>query len=68
MATRETQLITVGMLKQALEGIPDHHELDFSGLEFYRVKQRGPELHQVEFNEQVYRDKETGLVVVENLE
>lgn len=68
MTTRPTQLITVGMLKQALEGIPDNHELDFSGLEFYRLKRRGPELIQVEFNEMVYRDKETGLVVVENLE
>ena len=64
---RTPQLITVGMLKQALEGIPDDHELDFSGLEFYRVKRRGPELLQIEFNELVYRDKETGLVVVENL-
>lgn len=68
MPTRNPQLITVGMLKQALEGIPDHHELDFSGLEFYRVKQRAPELLQIEFNELVYRDRETGLVVVENLE
>lgn len=62
------ELITVGMLKQMLEGYPDNHELDFSGLAFYRLKQRGPELIQVEFNEMVYRDKETGLVVVENLE
>jgi hypothetical protein len=55
------------MLKQMLEIYPDDYELDFSGLEFYRLKQRGPELLQVEFNELVYRDG-TGRVVVENLE
>lgn len=67
MTQRTPTLITVGMLKQMLEIYPDDYELDFSGLEFYRLKQRGPELLQVEFNELVYRDG-TGRVVVENLE
>lgn len=59
--------ITVGMLRDALAMYPDDHELSFSGLEFYRVKQRGPDLVQIEFNEHVHRD-ETGRVVVINPE
>lgn len=67
MTSRTHRTITVGMLRDQLKIYPDNYELDFSGLEFYRLKQRGPELVQVEFNEQVYRDK-SGRVVVENLE
>ncbi|WP_321346428.1 hypothetical protein [Halopseudomonas oceani] len=62
------ELITVGMLKDYLNGYADDMELDFSGLAFYRLKQRSPTLVQVEFNELVYRDKQTGRVVVENHE
>jgi len=68
MAQNPSELITVGMLKDLLNGYPDTMELDFSGLDFYRLKQRSPTLVQVEFNQQVYRDKQTGRVVVENLE
>ena len=53
--------------REHLAVYPDHYEVDFSGPEFYRLKQRGPELVQVEFSEQVYRDK-TGRVVVESPE
>ena len=68
MARTPSDLITVGILKDLLNGYSDDMELDFSGLDFYRLKQRSPTLVQVEFNQQVYRDKETGRVVVENLE
>lgn len=68
MPPEPPDLITIGMLRQQLALYPDNYELDFSGLGFYRLKQRGPELIQVEFNEMVYRDKKTGHVVVENLE
>ena len=58
--------ITVGDLKAALEAYPDNYNLDFSGLTFYRLKQRGEKHVQVEFNQQVYLNDE-GLVIVENL-
>lgn len=67
MTARTPRTITVGILREHLAIYPDDYELDFSGLEFYRLKQRGPELVQVEFSEQVYRDR-SGRVVVENLE
>lgn len=63
----EVPRITVGQLRQALEGAPDDWTLDFSGLAFYRVKQRGPAHVQIEFNQSVYLSHE-GLVVVENHE
>jgi hypothetical protein len=37
-------------------------------LDFYRVKRRGENLVQIEFNQQVWRDRETGRVYIENLE
>lgn len=67
MKTRTPDRITVGMLREQLGHYSDDMEVDFSGLEFYRLKRRSDELLQVEFNELVYRDKETGHVVVENL-
>ncbi|WP_444905435.1 hypothetical protein ACJJIQ_09625 [Microbulbifer sp. ANSA003] len=60
--------ITIGELKEMLEVWPDDTELNFSGLDFYRLKQRGPKLIQVEFNQLVYKDKGIGKVIVENLE
>lgn len=68
MPPKTFKVINVRLLKDLLEGYPDHYEIDFSGLEFNRLKQRGPELVQVEFMEQVFRDRKTGLVVVQNLE
>ncbi len=58
--------ITVGEFKEMLSNYPDNMLLDFSTLDFYRLKQRSPTLVQVEFNQQVYRDKSNN-VVVENL-
>jgi hypothetical protein len=42
--------------RRALEQVPDDAQLSFSGLTFYRIKRRGPDVFQVEFNEAVYRD------------
>lgn len=58
--------ITVGEFKEMLSHYPDNMLLDFSMLDFNRLKQRSPTLVQVEFNQQVYRDS-TNNVVVENL-
>lgn len=50
--------ITVGDLIEQLRGYDPNHEVMFSGgqLEFYRLKQRGPKLVQVEFNQNVWRE------------
>ncbi len=58
--------ITVGEFKKWLSDYPDNMLLDFSMLDFKRLKQRSPTLVQVEFNQLVYRDS-TNNVVVENL-
>jgi hypothetical protein len=60
-------LQTVADLKRRLSIYPDHYEVDFSGLDFYRLKQRGEELIQVEFSQPVYRGAD-GRVIVENLD
>lgn len=60
-------VITVGELKEHLAIYPDNYTIDFSGLEFYRLKQRGDTHVQLEFNQSVYRNAE-GRVVVENHE
>lgn len=62
---KEPPTITVGYLKQLLNVFPDNYTLDFGGLEFYRLKQRGDAHVQCEFSQSVYLDRE-GLVVVEN--
>lgn len=67
MVKEQQPNITVGELKQMLSAFPDHMELDFSMLDFYRLKQRGPNRIQVEFNQMVYRDEE-GNVCVDNLD
>ena len=53
---------TVGELRRQLEGWPDDMKLIFSdnGLDFYRFEKRGDDLLQMEFNETISRDKETG--------
>ncbi len=58
--------ITVKELKQLLNAYSDDSVLYFGGLDFYRLKQRGDKLVQVEFNQTVYKDKKSGDVVVEN--
>ena len=57
--------MTVGDLIKQLQIFPADADLTFSGgLQFYRLKKRGPNLVNVEFNENVYRTK-TGEWVVE---
>ncbi len=60
-------LPTVGMLIELLSTFEKNMQVDFSGLDFYRFKQRAPDLVQCEFNQPVFRDSE-GLVVVHNPE
>ena len=60
--------ITVGDLRKMLEGFNDDDELSFSGLDFYRLKRRGPDLVQVEFNQHVHKDSKTGKVSVEDFD
>lgn len=64
MDNQETPTISVAELRQELSHYPDHFRVSFSGLDFYRVKQRGPETIQIEFNQAVHRTGE-GRVVVE---
>jgi hypothetical protein len=59
--------ISLGRLREELAVYSDDYEISFSGLEFHRVKYRGPGELQVEFNEAVHRD-ETGRVVLTNLD
>jgi hypothetical protein len=63
---RNKPSITVGEFKEMLSNYPDNMLLDFSTLDFNRLKQRSPTLVPVEFNQQVYRDNSNN-VVVENL-
>lgn len=60
--------ITVEQLRRQLSAFPDHYTIDFCGLEFYRLKMRGEEHVQLEFNQPVYLDQHTGRVVVGNIE
>lgn len=59
--------ITVGDFKRELSIFDDDAVLDFSGLDFYRLKLRGEKHVQVEFNQHVYRDG-SGHLVVGNLD
>jgi len=54
------------MLIDHLRGFDQDAELYMGGLEFYRLKQRGPNLVQLEFNQSVYRD-ETGKLIAEDI-
>lgn len=60
--------ITIEELRRRLAVFPDHYTIDFCGLAFYRIKQRGDEHVQMEFSQPVYLDKATGRVIVENPE
>lgn len=62
---KEIPTITLGRLREELSQWPDDTEISFSGLTWYRPKQRGENLVQIEFNELVYLDEE-GRVVVQN--
>jgi hypothetical protein len=50
-----------------LSAFGDEMTVSFSGLDFYRLKQRAPDVVQIEFNQSVYKD-EQGLVHVDNIE
>jgi len=41
-------------------------EIDFSGLDFYRLRLHGDKLIQIEFNQLVFRDPRTDLVHIDN--
>lgn len=60
-------LMTVGELREHLKAIPDDARIFFGcyGLEFCRVKWRGENLVQIEFNQSVY-DDEHGNVIIDN--
>ena len=59
--------MTVVELRKHFEGIPDDWTVDFSGLDFYRVKRRDEKHVQIEFSQPVYLDS-VGRVIVENLD
>lgn len=67
MRRPESELMTAGELKAHLEGLPDDARIFFGcfSLEFYRVKKRGENLYQIEFNQTV-SDDENGNVHVLN--
>ena len=56
--------ITVEELIDYLKNEDQDKVIDFGGLDFYRLKDRG-DCIQFEFNQTIYQDKE-GNVVVEN--
>jgi hypothetical protein len=59
--------MTVGEFKKMLEGWPDDFELTFSGqLEVSRLKKRGDNLVDVEFNQTVYKDQNGKWCVIDN--
>ena len=65
-APHEIPTITVGQLRSQLAAFDDDWTLDFGGLAFYRIKQRGEKHAQCEFSQPVYLDRHTGRVIVEN--
>ena len=56
--------ITVEKFIELLQKEDQDKELVFSGLDFYRLKDRG-DIVQVEFSQTVFKDN-TGKVIVEN--
>lgn len=64
METRMT--LTVGELKEMLNVYTEDTKIDFSGLDFYRLKKRDDKLLQVEFSQTVYKDPDTNEVTIEN--
>ncbi len=59
---------SVGELKELLRIWPDDYMVYIGGLSVYRMKQRGDKIVQMEFNQQVWHDHETGEVNIENIE
>lgn len=64
----EKRKVTVGELRDQLRSFDDDWEVSFSGLDFYRTKARGEKLVQIEFDQPVWRDPNTGRVHIENLD
>ncbi|UZD56846.1 hypothetical protein OLL83_002555 [Shewanella algae] len=58
--------LTVGELKEMLNVYTEDTKIDFSGLDFYRLKKRDDKLLQVEFSQTVYKDPDTNEVTIEN--
>ncbi len=56
--------ITVKELIERLKIENPTSEVYFGGLDFYRVKRRGPDLVQIEFNQTVYDDKDGNVYVI----
>lgn len=56
--------ITVRELRELLKLYNQNAELFMGGLTFHRLKDRGANIVQLEFNETVYKD-ETGTIIVE---
>jgi hypothetical protein len=54
--------MTVGELRDELDDWPESFEIIFGchELEFYRLKKRAGDLLQLEFNQTIYKDSETG--------
>lgn len=63
--TNRVPLIPVHTLLESLQALPDDAEISFSGLTFYRVKPRGNNVFQIEFNELVSRSPDGVLTVVD---
>ncbi len=59
----KSHTIDLGTLLQQLDGFPRDTRVSFSGLDFYRVKRRGPSMIQIEFNQAIYRTDEDLLVL-----
>ncbi len=59
---------SVGELREFLRNWPDDFMVYMGGLTVYRMKQRGDKIVQMEFNQQVWHDQETGAVIIENVE
>ncbi len=49
---------TVGELKKMLSNFDDDMAVSFGSLDFSRLKQRVPDVVQLEFNQAVYKDKQ----------
>ena len=58
--------IKVGVLKGQLSNIPDDWDLTFGGvLDFYRIKQRGKQHIDIEFNQIIDRNKDGRVVLAD---
>jgi hypothetical protein len=54
--------ITAGEFIALLKGFPKHHEMNFSGLDFFRLKKNGNTV-QLEFTQTIYKNENGDIVV-----